>query len=265
MKQICAALLLSAALCLAGNATADEDEQAETDSVDARMEAWLVHPQRTAYAVRAATPPEIDGNVDDAVWATAPVQSDFTQNDPDHGEPATQETAFQILYDDEALYIAAICYDSHPDSITVALARRDDWRERDSFEINLDPHHDHQTAMFFTVGPSGWIQDGTVFNDEDGDDTWDGVWEARTARRPDGWSLEMRIPYHVLRFGEKPVYTWGINAFRYISRRAEWTHWSFSPVVSTAGSRATATSRVSRVSSPGAVSKSFPSLSGARR
>jgi hypothetical protein len=229
LKQICPALLLSAALCLAGSATAEEHEHTETDSVDARMEAWLVHPQRTAYAVRAATPPVIDGNVDDAVWATAPVQSGFTQNDPDHGEPATQETAFQILYDDEALYIAAICYDSQPDSITAVLSRRDDWRERDNFELHIDSHHDHQTGMFFVVGPSGWIQDGTVFNDEEGDRTWDGVWEARTARRPDGWSLEMKIPYHVLRFSEKPVYTWGINALRYLSRRAEWTHWSFMP------------------------------------
>ena len=39
----------------------------------------------------------------------------------------------------------------------------------------------------------------------------------------------MEIPYHVLRFGEKPVYTWGINAYRYISRHVEWTHWSFKP------------------------------------
>ena len=79
------------------------------------------------------------------------------------------------------------------------------------------------------VGPSGWVRDGIIFNDDDGDRTWDGVWRARTARRPDGWSVEMEIPYHVLRFGEKPVYTWGINAYRYISRHVEWTHWSFKP------------------------------------
>ncbi|MCY3739065.1 MAG: DUF5916 domain-containing protein, partial [Gemmatimonadaceae bacterium] len=36
-------------------------------------------------------------------------------------------------------------------------------------------------------------------------------------------------PYHVLRFGEKETYTWGINIFRKVSRRAEWTAWSFTP------------------------------------
>ena len=48
---------------------------------------------------------------------------------------------------------SSVC-DSQPDSITEALSRRDDWRERDAFELHLDPHHDHQTGMFFVVGPS---------------------------------------------------------------------------------------------------------------
>jgi hypothetical protein len=207
----------------------DEHEHAESDSVDARLQAWLVHPQRTAHAARAATAPELDGNVGVDEWAAAPLQSGFTQRDPDHGEPSTQKTTFQILYDEEALYIGAICYDTQPDSINPVLSRRDEWRERDIFEINLDPHHDHQTGMFFVVGPSGWMRDGTIFNDDDDDRTWDGVWEAKTARRDDGWSVEIKIPYHVLRFGKKPVYTWGINANRHISRHQEWTNWNFIP------------------------------------
>jgi hypothetical protein len=73
------------------------------------------------------------------------------------------------------------------------------------------------------------LQDGAIFNDDDGDRTWDGVWEARTTRRSDGWSAEFKIPYRVLRFGERSVYSWGINAYRYISRRVEFTSWSFTP------------------------------------
>jgi hypothetical protein len=214
---------------VADDAAANDGEPIVADSADARRQLWLSHPQRTAQAVRAPSPPVLDGNVDDAVWGAAPLQSGFTQEDPDHGKPASEKTTFQILYDDEALYVAAVCYDSEPDSIKSVLSRRDDWRERDIFEIHLDAHHDHQSGAFFVVGPSGWMRDGVIFNDDDGDRAWDGVWEARTMRRADGWSLEMRIPYHVLRFGERPVYTWGINAYRHISRRAEWDHWSFTP------------------------------------
>lgn len=228
MKRI--PLLCLAGALLAGAPTLHADEHEDhADTTDARMQRWMAHPQRTAQAIRADEAPVLDGVIDDAVWAAAPVHSGFTQGDPDHGEPSTERTTFQIAYDDEALYIAGICYDSAPDSITAVLSRRDDWRERDICEVNLDPHHDHQTGMFFVVGPSGWIRDGTIFNDGDDDRTWDGVWEAKTFRRSDGWSVEIKIPYHVLRFGEKPVYTWGLNIFRFIARKQEWAHWNFMP------------------------------------
>ena len=220
---------LAAALLLAGAAGAGADEQpSHADTSDARMERWLAHPQRTARALRAETPPRLDGVLDEEIWLRAPVHEGFTQSDPDNGEPASVRTTFQVAYDDDALYIAGVCYDD-PDSVSARLARRDEWRERDFFEVSLDPHHDHQTGVWFTVGPSGWISDGILFDDEEYDEGWDSVAEVATAMRADGWSLELKIPYHVLRFGEKETYTWGINVFRKVSRRAEWAAWSFTP------------------------------------
>ena len=61
------------------------------------------------------------------------------------------------------------------------------------------------------------------------DGTWDGVWEAKTAILDNGWSLEMKIPYHVIRLSPKERYVWGINAYRHIARKSEWTQWSFTP------------------------------------
>ena len=220
---------LAAALLLAGAAGAGADEQpSHADTSDARMERWLAHPQRTARALRAETPPRLDGVLDEEIWLRAPVHEGFTQSDPDNGEPASVRTTFQVAYDDDALYIAGVCYDD-PDSVSARLARRDEWRERDFFEVSLDPHHDHQTGVWFTVGPSGWISDGILFDDEEYDEGWDSVAEVATAMRADGWSLELKVPYHVLRFGEKETYTWGINVFRKVSRRAEWAAWSFTP------------------------------------
>ena len=186
------------------------------------------HPQRTARAVRADQPPRLDGVIDDEVWLRAPLQEGFTQTDPDNGAPSSLRTTFQVAYDDGAIYVAGICYDD-PDSITARLSRRDDWLERDLFEITLDPYHDHHTGVFFNVGPSGWIGDGIIYHDDDWDDSWDSVAEAKTARRSDGWSLELKIPYHALRFGEKQSYIWGLNVHRRISRRAESASWCYTP------------------------------------
>ena len=94
------------------------------------MARWLQHPQRVARVIRADVPPVIDSVLDDQAWLNAPLHAGFIQRDPDEGQPATERAEFSLVYDDEALYIAGMCYDSQPDRITSPLARRDDWRSR---------------------------------------------------------------------------------------------------------------------------------------
>ena len=224
-----AAQLAGLGLLAAAAAVADSPGSAAVDTTGEHMARWLQHPQRVARVIRADVPPVIDGVLDDEAWLGAPVHAGFIQRDPDEGKPATERTEFKVVYDDEALYIAGMCYDSQPHRITARLARRDEWRERDIFEVSLDPHHDHLTGAFFFVGPSGWMGDGISYNDGGGDWTWDGVWEARTKIRDDGWSVEMKIPYHDLRFGAKESYTWGFNVVRRISRRQERVYWTLVP------------------------------------
>lgn len=50
--------------------------------------------------------------------------------------------------------------------------------------------------------------------------SWDGIWETRVARRSDGWSAEIRIPFRTLNF-DPNLDTWGINFQRTIRRRQE--------------------------------------------
>jgi hypothetical protein len=219
----CIQVLFATAFVLLSTAA----EAADSTAVDTSL--YTQHPQKNAQAVRADVAPIIDGRLDDAVWLTAPVQTGFTQSDPDPSKPSSEKTEFRISYDDEAIYIGATCFDSEPDKITALLTRRDDLENRDTFNINLDPHHDHKTGYFFVVAPSGWMSDGVVFNDDDDDGTWDGVWKAKTAILDNGWNLEMKIPYHVIRFSPKERYVWGINAYRNIARKSEWTQWSFTP------------------------------------
>ncbi|MFA6112059.1 MAG: DUF5916 domain-containing protein, partial [Candidatus Latescibacterota bacterium] len=228
MKQLPRLHVVAVAWLLLAKAVAAQ-QAGSADSLDARMAAWLAHPQRVARAVRTDAPPIIDGRLDDAVWLAAPEESDFLQRDPDQGQPATQRTTFRVLYDDEALYIGGMCFDTAPDSIVARLGRRDAGAERDYFQVNLDPHHDHLTGVYFRVDPSGWREDGILFNDDWDDNTWDGVWETQVARGPDGWSTELRIPFHNLRFGQSTSYSWGLYVGRRISRRQEFDQWALIP------------------------------------
>ena len=74
---------------------------------------------------RIEIPPHIDGLLDDESWAHVPGQSDFMQTRPIEGAVPTMRTEFKIVYDDFAIYVGAMMYDSHPDSILHELSLRD--------------------------------------------------------------------------------------------------------------------------------------------
>ena len=74
-------------------------------------------------AVRTNTAIDLNGRLDEAVWAETPPVTVFIQEDPAEGELGTQNTEFRVAYDDSAIYIGAMLYDTHP--ITTRLARRD--------------------------------------------------------------------------------------------------------------------------------------------
>ena len=106
-------LRLMCAVCVAG-ATAPLTAHEQGDNT-----------VRALTAIRATPPPRIDGVLDDAVWQSAPTASGFVQRDPDEGRPATEKTVIQVAFDDEALFVGVMCYDSVPDRIASRLARRD--------------------------------------------------------------------------------------------------------------------------------------------
>jgi hypothetical protein len=172
-------------------------------------------------AVRLTSPVSIDGVLDDAVWQGPPAVTRLTQSEPTEGVAPSESTWAWVAYDDDALYVAARCWDSQPDSIIARLVRRDTDAMTDWCEIWLDPFHDHRSGYYFTVSAAGVLYDGVGFNDGMWDNSWDGVWSARARRDDRGWTLEMRIPFSQLRFRPGPEQVWGVNFHRYLARRHE--------------------------------------------
>src|SRR5688572_21053550 len=81
-------------------------------------------PNATAVAVTEA--PALDGDVlGDPAWRTAPVITGFLQEQPDEGQPASENTEVRIVYTRDTLYIGVVCYDRDPSSIIVSDSRRD--------------------------------------------------------------------------------------------------------------------------------------------
>jgi hypothetical protein len=184
-------------------------------------------------AVRTTTPPVIDGTIDDDVWRLAEASSHFTQRVPNDGAEPSDPTTVRVLYDDDAVYVAFDCPQSHS-ALTPHLTRRDRFVEVDSVQFDLGTRGDHTSAFEFYVSASGTLADSIRFNDTDFSSDWDENWEARTHIGETGWTAEFRIPLRILRFPTRAVQSWDFQANRYISSRQESDNWAYVPR-STAG------------------------------
>jgi len=209
---------------------------------------WPVDPatyaRPTHPATRATGPIIIDGFPDEAAWEDAPPITRFITSMPDLGYPATQETNVRIIYDDEALYVACLCYDTQPDNLTVTSLERDfNAVNADVLSIVLDPMLDRRNAFLFTINPHGAIGDAQAFDDNRIlNYAWDGVVRVETQLTDFGWTFEMAIPWTTLRFeASEAGQDWGFNVLRRVPRVNEVSYWAplerheFTPKVSRAG------------------------------
>ena len=185
---------------------------------------------RVLRGKRDTPAPVIDGRLDDPVWATAPVATDFTQNYPQSGVPASRRTEARVVFAGDAIYIGMRAFDS-PDSIIAPLMRRDGMLNSDWVDVLIDSFHDRRTAFHFAVNPAGVKVDMYHYDDIQADMSWDAVWDVAVARDSLGWTAEFRIPLSQLRYSlsSDRAQTWGINFYRNIGRRQEWSSWA--PVV----------------------------------
>src|SRR5690242_16655898 len=171
----------------------------------------------------------IDGRVDEAAWAAATPITDFSQSSPDEGKPASQRTEIRILYDASALYIGARMYDSlGAKGVRSALARRDQLMvggnnlTTDRIAFVFDTFRDKNSRNWFELNP-----DGVKGDHQNGDASFDPVWEGASKIDSLGWTAEFRIPFSQLKFSRATDQIWGMQIWREVNRRNENDMWAF--------------------------------------
>ncbi|MSO56466.1 MAG: hypothetical protein EXQ55_06025 [Acidobacteria bacterium] len=177
----------------------------------------------TLRAVRLAEPLILDGRLDDPVYDTVPAVSDFVQQEPDEGAPATEKTEAWIFFDDRNVYVSARCWDSQPQRMIANEMRRDgNVMQNENFAVMLDTYYDRRNGFLFHVNPLGGMFDADVRPTLNRD--WNGVWDVKTGRFDGGWMVEMVIPFKSLRYrkGESPL--WGVNLRRIVKWKNEMSY-----------------------------------------
>jgi hypothetical protein len=170
--------------------------------------------------LRTAQPPAVDGRLDDPVWREAPSVVLAKTWAPDFGRDASEKTIALMAYDAENLYFAFKCYDREPDKIKASVASRDTIRPEDWICINLDSFNDRQSLYAFYVNPLG-IQTDSRYASGVEDFSVDFVWSSAGRLDPDGYTIELAVPFKSIRYAGKKRVEMSIFFERRISRRSE--------------------------------------------
>ena len=150
----------------------------------------------------------------------------LTQQAPKPGQPTPYETQVQVIVTNDRIYFGFTCKDPDPRHIAIHTMRRDgDLTGDDTVSIVLDTYGDRRTGYFFQINAAGTRVDGLISTADSVSLDWDGIWDARTARTPDGWSAEIVIPSRTLSF-TPGLNNWGLNLERFVPRERLWLRWS---------------------------------------
>ncbi|HWN07726.1 MAG TPA: DUF5916 domain-containing protein [Pyrinomonadaceae bacterium] len=162
-------------------------------------------------------PPVIDGNLNEPVWQSATVLKDFYQIDPGDNTAPSKPTEVLIGYDPKFLYIAFRAFDE-PDKIRSTVAKRDNIFSDDYVGFYLDTFNDQRRAFEIFFNPLGIQGDGVLTEGRGEDFSVDLLLESKGIIGPEGYTVEIAIPFKSLRYEAGKGKLWGAHFFRRIQR-----------------------------------------------
>jgi hypothetical protein len=179
---------------------------------------------------------QVDGNLDEPVWARAAVLNGFSLYTPADGRPAPDSTEVRVWYSSDAIYFGIKAF-AEPNTVAATLADRDRISSDDNIEIHLDTFHELNRAFVFIVNPLGVQADGT--KSEGGgfipgsnvgpgqnDLSADFLWQSRGRLTDWGYEVEVRIPFASLRYPAIATQSWGLQIDRHVQRNGYEETWT---------------------------------------
>jgi hypothetical protein len=162
---------------------------------------------------RASSPIKIDGLIDEADWQKADTAADFFLVLPMDTSFAKVKTVVRMAYDNDNLYISAVCYTPKPGYMVESLKRDFNFGKNDNFLLFMDPFDARTDGFTFGANAAGAQWDGTMFEGSKVDLSWDNKWYSAVKNFNDRWVFEAAIPFKSIRY-KKGIREWGINFSR---------------------------------------------------
>ena len=204
----------------------------------------------TARPPRVRERPRIDGRLDDAVWRDALHITDFVQQNPVEGAPATEATDIWIAYDSQNFYVAVHAHYEDRSLMRANRVDRDQTIDDDNIAVFFDTFLDQQRAYRFSVNGYG-VQGDAIVNSRGwsgggrrrrtgsfswsgsriptGDSSWDALFSSGGRIVDDGFTAEMAIPFKSLRYPQRDrdlPHRWGFQIVREVRGKDENQVWA---------------------------------------
>jgi hypothetical protein len=162
----------------------------------------------------APAPLNVDGRLDEPIWAQAQAITNFTRFVPAPGGAPEEQVSVRVVQSADTLYVGVSVEDTKS-PIRARLSPREDLNDDDQIGIYLDTFNDERNGFVFYFNALGVQQDARWANGEWVQD-WNTVLDAEATRHSHGFTLEIAIPFRSLRYpdtGADPQ-TWGLIVTR---------------------------------------------------
>lgn len=190
----------------------------------------LAQKKNDAYQLRISrttSPVVIDGAIEEAAWQSAEVAGDFWMVLPMDTSRANVRTDVRMAYDDQNLYLSAVCYHGNVAGPYIVESLRRDWNfgRNDNFILFMDTFDDQTNGFTFGTNAAGAQWDGLLYEGSKANLSWDNKWTSAVRNYPDRYVLEMAIPFKTIRY-KRGITRWGINFSRQDLKTTEKSSWT---------------------------------------
>ena len=189
----------------------------------------------TVRTTRLPSPMAFDGALNESFYTDTKPVTDFVQQEPFQGRPATEKTEVWVFFDDQYVYVSARMLETDSSRRVTSDMRRDSSNlfNNDHFAVMFDTFYDRRNGYFFYANEMGGMVDAQLTN-ETPNNNWNGLWDVRTAQFDGGWTAEFRFPFRSLRF-KAGGRLWGVNFRRVVRWKNE--HSFLTPIPQSYGRR----------------------------
>ena len=156
---------------------------------------------------------KIDGVLSEPEWESCETATDFVEIEPGDNVKSKVITEVKLIYDDNYLYAAFICYDDKISKLRTSLTDRDKIYSDDYVGLLLDTYNDHKQAYEVFLNPYG-IQGDGIWTKQGEEMNFDMLYDSEAKIYKDKWIVEIAIPFKSLRFPEKDEQEWGVHIIR---------------------------------------------------